>query len=299
MIREMEMSKRIAVVGVGLMGNSLARHLMAAGFAVTVHDIDPAKVEAIVKEGGKKAGSPDQIASQVDVVMLSLPNSHVVNEVVTDTLRLFETGSKGLVVIDTSTPDPEMSAELAAQLRQKGIEMLDATISGTSEMFAEKDAIFLVGGKEEVFKACEPIFSVMSKHAFRMGDNGAGAVTKLVANLVLTLNRMALAEGLTLAKKAGLDRLQTLEVLKKSAAYSRAMDQKGLRMVNKQFLPPASRLASSYKDARLILALGATLDCPLPLISFTVQAMASEVLKGGREWDPATIITFYNELANL
>ena len=293
------MSKRIAVVGVGLMGNSLARHLMAAGFAVTVHDIDPAKVEAIVKEGGKKAGSPGQIASQVDVVMLSLPNSHVVNEVVTDTLRLFETGSKGLVVIDTSTPDPEMSAELAAQLRQKGIEMLDATISGTSEMFAEKDAIFLVGGKEEVFKACEPIFSVMSKHAFRMGDNGAGAVTKLVANLVLTLNRMALAEGLTLAKKAGLDQLQTLEVLKKSAAYSRAMDQKGLRMVNKQFLPPASRLASSYKDARLILALGARLDCPLPLISFTVQAMASEVSKGRREWDPATIISFYNELANL
>lgn len=281
------------------MGSSLARHLLAAGFAVTVHDMDPAKVEAIVKEGGKKAGSPGQIASQVDVVMLSLPNSHVVNEVVTDTLRLFETGSKGLVVIDTSTPDPEMSAELAAQLRQKGIEMLDATISGTSEMFAEKDAIFLVGGKEEVFKACEPIFSVMSKHAFRMGDNGAGAVTKLVANLVLTLNRMALAEGLTLAKKAGLDQLQTLEVLKKSAAYSRAMDQKGLRMVNKQFLPPASRLASSYKDARLILALGATLDCPLPLISFTVQAMASEVSKGRREWDPATIISFYNELANL
>ena len=177
--------------------------------------------------------------------------------------------------------------------------MLDATISGTSEMFAEKDAIFLVGGKEEVFKACEPIFSVMSKHAFRMGDNGAGAVTKLVANLVLTLNRMALAEGLTLAKKAGLDQLQTLEVLKKSAAYSRAMDQKGHRMVNKQFMPPASRLASSYKDARLILALGARLDCPLPLISFTVQAMASEVSKGRREWDPATIISFYNELANL
>ena len=293
------MSKKIAVVGVGLMGSSLARHLLDAGFAVTVHDMDPAKVEAIVKEGGKKAGSPGQIASQVDVVMLSLPNSHVVNEVVTDTLRLFETGGKGLVVIDTSTPDPEMSAELAAQLRQKGIEMLDATISGTSEMFAEKDAIFLVGGKEEVFKACEPIFSVMSKHAFRMGDNGAGAVTKLVANLVLTLNRMALAEGLTLAKKAGLDQLQTLEVLKKSAAYSRAMDQKGHRMVNKQFMPPASRLASSYKDARLILALGARLDCPLPLISFTVQAMASEVSKGRREWDPATIISFYNELANL
>ena len=148
------MSKRIAVVGVGLMGTSLARHLLAAGFSVTVHDVDPAKVEAIVKEGARKADSPDRITSHADVIMLSLPNSQVVNEVAKDTLRLFETGSKGLIVIDTSTPDPEMSAQLAAQLRQNGIEMLDATISGTSEMFAEKDAIFLVGGKEEVFKAC-------------------------------------------------------------------------------------------------------------------------------------------------
>lgn len=281
------------------MGSSLARHLLAARFSVMVHDTDPAKVEAIVKEGGTKASSPDRIASQADVIMLSLPNSHVVNEVVKDSLKLFETGRKGLIVIDTSTPDPQMSAELAAQLRQKGIEMLDATISGTSEMFVEKDVILMVGGKEEVFRECEPIFSAMSKAAFYMGENGAGAVTKLVANLVLTLNRMALAEGLTLAKKAGLDPLQTLEVLKKSAAYSKAMDQKGYRMVKKQFLPPASRLASSYKDARLILALGARLDCPLPLISFTVQAMASEISKGRKEWDPATIISFYSELANV
>jgi 2-hydroxy-3-oxopropionate reductase len=293
------MSKRIGVVGVGLMGTSLARHLLGAGFAVTVHDIDPARVEAIVREGAKQVASPDRIALQADVIMLSLPNSHIVNDVVKNTLQLFETGRKGLVVIDTSTPDPDMSAQLAGQLEQKGIDMLDATISGTSEMFAEKDAIFLVGGKAEVFKACEPIFSVMSTHAFRMGDHGAGAKAKLVANLVLTLNRMALAEGLTLAKKAGLDRLQTLEVLKKSAAYSRAMDQKGLRMVNKQFLPPASRLSSSYKDARLILALGARLDCPLPLMSLTVQAMASEVSKGRSDWDPATLISFYDELANV
>ncbi|OGA37473.1 MAG: hypothetical protein A3G24_08880 [Betaproteobacteria bacterium RIFCSPLOWO2_12_FULL_62_13] len=293
------MRRSIGLVGVGLMGSSLARHLLSAGFSVTVHDTDPAKVEAIVKDGARKAASPEEIPPQADVIMLSLPNSHIVNEVVKDSLKLFDTGRRGLIVIDASTPDPEMSAELAAQLRQKGIEMLDATISGTSEMFVEKDVILMVGGNEQVFRECEPIFSAMSKEAFFMGKNGAGAVTKLVANLVLTLNRMALAEGLTLAKKAGLDRLQTLEVLKKSAAYSKAMDQKGYRMVKKQFLPPASRLASSYKDARLILALGARLDCPLPLISFTVQAMASEVSKGRKEWDPATVISFYDELANL
>jgi 3-hydroxyisobutyrate dehydrogenase-like beta-hydroxyacid dehydrogenase len=281
------------------MGSSLARHLVSAGYPVIAHDIDLAKVDAAVKAGARAASAPERIAAETDVIMLSLPNSHIVNEVALDALKLRETGREGLILIDTSTPDPEMSAALAAKLREKGIEMLDATISGTSEMFAEKDAIVMVGGKPEIFAACEPIFYAISKQAFFLGPNGAGAVMKLVANLVLTLNRMALAEGLTLAKKAGLDQARTLEVLKESAAYSRAMDQKGERMVKKQFLPPASRLSSSYKDARLILALGARLDCPLPLISFTVQAMASEVSKGRKEWDPADIISFYSELANV
>jgi 3-hydroxyisobutyrate dehydrogenase and related beta-hydroxyacid dehydrogenases len=206
------MKYRIGFVGVGLMGSSLAKHLLSAGFPVVVHDIDPVKVEAIVKQGGKKAGSPDQIAPQVDVIMLSLPSSPVVNEVVTNSLKLFQTGRKGLIVIDATTADPALSTELAAQLRQKGIEMLDATISGTSDMCAEKDAIFMVRSEEEIFKQCEPLFAAMSREWIFMGENGKGAVIKLVVNLVLSLNRMALAEGLTLAKKAGLDQLQTLEV---------------------------------------------------------------------------------------
>jgi 2-hydroxy-3-oxopropionate reductase len=293
------MKYRIGFVGVGLMGSSLAKHLLSAGFPVVVHDIDPLKVEAIVKQGGKKAGSPDQIAPQVDVIMLSLPSSPIVNEVVTNSLKLFETGRKGLVVIDATTADPALSTELAAQLRQKGIEMLDATISGTSDMCAIKDTIFMVGGKEEIFKQCEPLFAAMSREWIFMGENGKGAVIKLVVNLVLSLNRMALAEGLTLAKKAGLDQLQTLEVLKKSAAFSKIMDQKGYRMVKKQFLPPAGHLAIHYKDVRLMLALGAKLDCPLPLLSLDAQALASEICKGRGEWDSSDIISFYNELANI
>lgn len=291
--------QRIAFIGVGLMGHSMARHLLAAGFPVVVHDIDPAGVEAMVKLGAATAGAPDRIPSQVDVIMLSLPSSLVVNEVVRDSLKLFETGKKGLIVIDATTADPKMSEELAAQLGQKGIEMLDATVSGTSEMCAVKDIIFMVGGKKEIYHQCEPIFAAMGKESIYMGDNGAGAVTKLVVNLVLGLNRMALAEGLTLARKAGLDQRQALEVLKKSAAFSKIMDQKGDRMVNRQFLPAAGKLAFYLKDVRLMLDLGARLNCPLPLISLHAQALASEVSKGRAEWDSADIISFYNELANL
>jgi 3-hydroxyisobutyrate dehydrogenase-like beta-hydroxyacid dehydrogenase len=293
------MTKKIAVIGVGLMGSSLARHLLSAGYPVTVHDLDPAKVDGLVKLGAKKAVAAERIAAEADVIMLSLPNSYIVNDVLTNSLKLLETGRTGLIVVDASTPDPDMSVAMAARLRERGIEMLDGTISGTSEMFAEKNAIFMVGGSERAYLECEQIFLAASKGAFYMGANGTGANTKLVVNLVLSLNRMALAEGLTLAAKAGLDQAQALRVLKQSAASSSAMDQKGDRMVNRNFLKPASTLATSYKDARLILALGAKLDCPLPLMSLYVQAMASEVSKGKTSLDPATIIDFYRELANI
>jgi 3-hydroxyisobutyrate dehydrogenase-like beta-hydroxyacid dehydrogenase len=293
------MTKRIAVVGVGLMGASLAKHLLAAGYPLIVHDLDPAKVETLVKLGARKAGAAEKIAEEVDVIMLSLPNSHIVNDVLANSLKLFETGRKGLIVVDTSTPDPDMSIQTAARLRERGIEMMDGTISGTSEMFAQKDAIFMVGGAESAYRECEEIFRAASRGTFHMGPNGAGANTKLVVNLVLSLNRMALAEGLTLAAKAGLDQAQALKVLKQSAAASSAMDQKGDRMVQRNFAKPASTLTTSYKDSRLILALGAKLDCPLPMMSLYVQALASEVAKGKTNLDPATIIDFYRDLANI
>src|SRR5687767_6451282 len=98
------MTKRVAIVGVGLMGTSLAGHLVAAGYPVTVHDLDPAKVEALVKLGARAAGAPERIAAEADVIMLSLPNSHIVNDVVENSLKLFATGNKGLILVDTSTP---------------------------------------------------------------------------------------------------------------------------------------------------------------------------------------------------
>ena len=281
------------------MGSAMARNLLSAGLSVTVHDIDSAKVEAIVRAGGKKVGSPDHIPPQVDVIILSLPGSQAVKQAIHESLRLFETGRKGLIVLDTSTIDSDVSAELVAQLAQKGIDMLDAPVSGTPDMCTAKDNIFMVGGKREVFEQCEPLFAAMSRDWIYMGGNGSGLVIKLVVNLVLALNRMALAEGLTLAAKAGLDQRQTLEILKKSAAYSKAMDQKGDRMVRRQFLPPIARLAITYKDLRLMLALGARLDCPLPLTSLNAQALASEICKGRGERDSSDIISFYDDLANV
>jgi 2-hydroxy-3-oxopropionate reductase len=291
--------KRIGFVGLGLMGSGMARNLIAAGFPLVGHDIDGNKVEAIVKAGGKKVESPEQIPAQVDVIILSLPNSHVVNGVVNDSLRLFETGRRGLILIDTTTADPILSEELAERLREKGIEMLDVTLSGTSKMCAEREITLMAGGKEEVFKECEEIFQALGKETSFMGKNGSGALTKLIVNLVLGLNRMVLAEGLALTKRLGMDQYRLLGVLKKSAAYSKAMDMKGSKMIEKDFLPPEGKLAFHLKDVQLILDLGKRCNFPLLLSSLHAQALASEVAKGRGEWDNADIISFYQDLSGM
>jgi len=141
--------QRIGFVGVGLMGSSMSKHLVEAGFPVIVHDTDPARVSAAVKLGAKTVSSPDQIPGQVDVLMFSLPNSDIVKDVVHNQLKLFQTGRPGLIILDATTADPEKSAALAADLAKVGIRFLDCTVSGTSEMCAVKDIIFMVGGSQD------------------------------------------------------------------------------------------------------------------------------------------------------
>jgi len=291
--------KKIGLVGLGLMGSGMAKNLIAAGFPLVGYDLDKRKVDALRKEGGQKVDSPEQLPEQVDVIITSLPNSHVVKEVVENSLKLFETGRKGLILIDTTTADPVMSEELAGRLEEKGMEMIDATISGTSKMCAEKDVILMVGGKGEIIKDCEEIFASLGKETLFMGKQGSGALTKLIVNLVLGLNRMVLAEGLSLAKRAGMDQHRILEVLKKSAAYSKAMDMKGLRMIEKNFLPPEGKLGFHLKDVRLILDLAERLDFPLLLSSLHWQALTAEVAKGRSEWDNADIISFYEDMIKI
>jgi 3-hydroxyisobutyrate dehydrogenase-like beta-hydroxyacid dehydrogenase len=172
--------KRIGFVGLGLMGSGMAKNLMAAGFPLMGYARDESKVGELRRQGCMRVEYPERMGAEVDVIILSLPNSYIVNEVVNNTLKLFECGKKGLIVIDTTTADPILSEELATQLREQGIEMLDAPVSGTSKMCAEKNIIFMVGGREETFRECQPIFSAMGKGTSFLGKNGAAAATKLI-----------------------------------------------------------------------------------------------------------------------
>lgn len=290
------MNTIIGFVGLGLMGGGMARNLIESGFRVIGYDLDSDKIAEFIAAGGEKSEDPEAMAAQVDVIILSLPNSNVVDQVVYNTIRLNKTQRENLILIDTTTADPGMSKTLASQLQEKGVAMLDATISGTSKMCAEKDITFMVGGDKGIFQECENIFSAMAAQTFYLGPNGSGALMKLIVNLVLGLNRMVLAEGLSLGKNAGVDAEQMLNVLKNSAAYSKALDMKGLKMTSEDFLPAEGKLAFHLKDVRLMLDLSRQLNFPLPLSCLHAQALTSLVAKGRGEWDNSAIISFYNDL---
>lgn len=203
-----------------------------------------------------KATAANEVFDRCEVVFLCLPNSGVVRDVLTNA-----TLKPGLILIDTTTGEPTEMAALGAELSAKGIHYLDATISGSSAQLANGDVLIMAGGDAAVFERCRDLFAKLSRDAVHTGPCGSGAKMKLVTNLVLGLNRAALAEGLVLAEELQVDGKQALDVLRRSMAYSRIMDTKGEKMLARDFTPQA-KLSQHLKDVRLMLAAS---SIPLPL----------------------------------
>ena len=239
----------ITVIGLGLMGGTFVGHLLDQGHTVTGYDPDPDRLVEHSAQGGIGADSPGAAASRGDLVLLSLPNSSIMLDVVAEIAR---EGRAGSLVLDTTTGEPDRATQAAELLAGGGIEFIDCTVSGNAAQTAEKDIIFMIGGTDDQVARARSILEPMSRRVHHVGPVGAGATAKIVVNHILSINRVAVAEGLTVAEKAGLELGPMLEVLRDSAAYSKAMDIWVDRMVAGDHYPPASRVRQSHKDSRLI-----------------------------------------------
>jgi 3-hydroxyisobutyrate dehydrogenase-like beta-hydroxyacid dehydrogenase len=248
----------IGLIGTGLMGSAIAERLLAAGFRVLGWDCDAARLAA---SGAEAAGSSAAVADACRGVLVSLPDSGVVAGVLQEMNGHLREGS---LVLDTSTGDPGDAQAFARRLRSGGVAYLDATISGSSEQLRRGTALCMVGGDATDYAQCGELFQALGGAVRHVGNTGDGAKMKLVTNLVLGLNRAALAEGLALAEAMGLDLRRTLEVMQASAAYSRIMDSKGEKMITREFSPVA-RLSQHLKDVRLIQHAGESGGLRLPL----------------------------------
>lgn len=279
----------IGLVGVGLVGGVLARGLLSAGLRVRGYDIAPDRCDHLKRLGGVVTKNPAAAADGVDCLLLSLPDGDVVQQVVEGPRGILEAGRLPSYIVDTTTGDPDGTAELAGRLAQRGVALLDATISGSSRQLRERKAVFMVGGERAAFDACLPVLRVFSDRVFYLGPSGNGSKAKLATNLVLGLNRLVLAEGLVFAESLGLDLSAFLDVLRAGPAYSVAVDVKGEKMLRGDFTPD-SRIRQHHKDVSLILKYAADSGQDLPLSRVHLDILARTMAAGEGELDTCAVI---------
>lgn len=248
----------IGILGLGLMGTAMAERLLEHGFPVVVWNRTRSKADPLIARGARWSDNPLLDCRRV---LVSLYDSAAVESVLTPLLMH---APAGRVILDTTTGDPESTTTLGARCADWGIQYLDAPISGSSEQTRRGDVTLFVGGDRVTFESCADLWAILGRRVLHVGPCGSAARMKLITNLVLGLNRAALAEGLAFAEVLGVDPAAALEALRHSNAHSRAMDVKGDKMVSRDYTPQA-RLSQHLKDVRLILegAKGAGLTLPL------------------------------------
>ncbi|MCK5173029.1 MAG: NAD(P)-dependent oxidoreductase [Planctomycetes bacterium] len=280
---------RIGLIGLGLVGTELAKLLIAKGYEITGFDIDADRCKILKEHKVKIASCLKEVADEADCLILSLPDSSVVRQVITGSEGVLQ--SKGLpdYCIDTTTGDPDEIVEIAEKCAKAGMSFLDAGISGSSRQIADREGVFMVGGEQKAFKACEQILNIFSDKIFYLGMSASGSRAKLASNLILGLNRLVLAEGLVFAEKLGLETEAFLELMKNSPAYSTAMDSKGPKMIRGDF-DPESRIRQHYKDVEIILKYAHKAGQDLPLSKIHLEVMEKAITAGDGDLDNAAVI---------
>lgn len=280
----------VAVVGLGLIGTSLAKRLLAAGFDVHGYDVDAARSANLAALGGKPAASLAAAGAAAKIVVLSVFNTDQVEAVLEgrDGAAHLELG-KGHAVVCTSTCDPDRVAALAERIAERGVRLLEMPLSGNSDQIALGNGIGLVGGTRELMDELAPVLGKLCKQYYFLGAPGAAGRGKLAVNLIGGLNRAVMAEGLSFAEAMGLELEAFLEVLKASAAYSRTMDNRGLKMIRSDYAPHA-KLSQSRKDFALMHSMAARVGQQLPLAGLYVELIEACLAHGEGDLDNSAVM---------
>ncbi len=284
------MADRIGFIGLGIMGRPMARNLMAAGYSLTIWNRSRPGIEELAGEGATPASSPQEVASRSDVVITMVTDSPDVEEVALGPQGIIGGGRPGIVHIDMSTISPAVTRHVAAALAEKGIEMLDAPVSGGDTGAKAGTLSIMVGGKEETFQRCRPVFEVLGRTIVHCGPNGAGQTVKLCNQIVVGLNNLAMCEALIFAAKAGVDTRRMLEAVGAGAASSWALLNLAPRVLERDFRP-GFKVAHQQKDLRLALDTAGEQATPLPGTSLVHQLFAAVEAEGlGAEGTQALVI---------
>lgn len=288
---------KLGLIGLGIMGKPMAKNLLKAGYALSVYDLNKAAVDEVVAAGATRAANAKELAAGADIILTMLPNSPHVKQVVLGEGGVIESVRAGSILVDMSSINPIASREIAAPLLEKGVEMLDAPVSGGEPKAIDGTLSFMVGGKQEVFDQVKPILEKMGASVVLCGDVGAGNVTKLCNQIVVACNIAGLAEALMLGQKAGVSPEVIFQAIRGGLAGSTVMDAKAPMMVSRNF-KPGFRIDLHIKDLGNVMDAAKSVDAPTPLSAQVLEMM--KVLHGldAGGLDHSGLAKYYELLAN-
>ncbi len=288
----------IGFIGLGLMGKAMARNILRAGYPLVVHNRSQAPVEALVAEGARPAGTPAEVAAQVEIVFSSLPDSPDVELVALGEKGIIQGAHPGLIYVDHSTIKPATARRVSALLAEKGVRCLDAPVSG-GEIGAQQGTLaIMVGGSAEVLEQVMPIFRVIGKTVTHVGDSGAGQIAKAANQIMAAAQMVAMSELLILAQKAGADPRKVVEAIRGGAAQCWTLDVKPPRLFEGN-RAPGFKAYMQAKDLAIALETAREYGVPLPSAALDYQLYRAMIEMDMAELDNSAVIGVLEVLAGV
>ena len=291
-------SDKIGFIGLGIMGRPMAKNLLKAGYSLLVYDIVGEAVEDVVTEGAQGASSSKEVAENTTRIITMLPDSADSEAVILGPQGVLEGARPGSHVIDMSSIAPLVSQKIAAECAKKGVEMLDAPVSGGEPGAINGTLAIMVGGKQSVFDENYDLMKVMGANVVLTGDIGAGGVTKLANQVIVAANIEALSEALVLSQKAGVDPARVFEAIRGGLAGSAVMEAKGPMMLDRNFRA-GFRVRLHQKDLRNVLQTAQELNVPLPVTALVQQMLGTLVNHGDADADHSAILHILEQMADV
>ena len=289
---------KIAFIGLGTMGIGMSLNLLKAGHDVIVHNRTRQKEEEVAKEGAQRAESPKEAAEGAEIIVTMVSDTPDVEEVVLGANGVIHGAPQGAIVIDMSTISPAATRQMAEELGKKGINMLDAPVSGGPEGAQNGTLAIMVGGDAADFEKALPILEIMGKTVTHVGPIGAGQITKAINQIIISGTYLTVAEGLTLGMKAGLDMPKVIDAISGGAASSWVLHNRGINVVNNTY-PLGFRVRLHHKDLRIALDTARELDVTLPATALVAQIENGLIARGHGDDDVSAIGRSIREQSGL
>ncbi len=289
---------KIGFVGLGIMGRPMARNLMKAGHEVIAYDIVPSLVEKSVADGATAAATAGDLAGGVEWIITMLPDGPQVEDAVLGSGGIMEAAKPGTLLIDMSSINPMVSQKIGAACAAKGVDFLDAPVSGGEPKAIDGSLAIMVGGKQEVFDRAVPVLKLMGATVTLTGPVGAGNVTKLANQIMVACNIAAMGEALVLATRCGVDPELVFQAVKSGLAGSTVLNAKAPMVLDRNF-KPGFRIKLHQKDLRNALLAAEANKVALPLTSLVQQMLMALMTQGKGDCDHSAIVNFVEQLANV